>query len=723
MATTDKAFFGIRLKLFILVLIGFSLLIALTVWRIGEQAEKVAGESLQRSLSQSAIILTTQMNSRYAAIEDTAISLSRDGRILPRVFDGDALTLQDLSQEFRKALDFDILFVTDASGMILARSDRPEAIGYSMAGRSPVFDAALAGQRGRGIITSQGQLLQLVAVPVFDNVARDVVRGSIALAYALSPAMAREINTLTASDIGFYLFSRDPQRQINGVTSTYHTAPALQAILDDYFRQHPELWQQIHQQRIDNDIALDLAGEEFHAIIQPLAGSGGDPLGFVMALRSQTELLRPFMRIQQEVILVGLLCLLIAFLIAWLIARHISRPIDELVQMTQAIENGNYPEQGNSARRRDEVGLLYRALTRMGKSIREKAEMENYLAQIAEAIDDADWLMEQQSDLKLFDDTATDARPAANTGATGCDETTDIETTVIMAADPAGKTVLRERSLAVGQTLVPGTLIDQRYQIIRLLGSGAMGQVYQARDMDLNEFIALKLLNQYHFSKQELQMLKEEVRLARRITHRNILRTFDFGIWQGFYYITMEFVHGHDLARLINSKGPLDIHIGIVMARQICSAIAAAHDQGIIHRDLKPANMMINKQGILKIMDFGLAMQINQTDDSSGSKTIAGTPKYMAPEQFLGEGLDQRTDIYAVGVILFTLFTGDAPFNAPAIDELASRHFHEPPPSLRSRLPQAPEKLEQIINKSLQKNKQDRYQSINELLADLQGIS
>ena len=716
MHNNEKARFGIRPKLFFLVLIAFSLLIALTVWRIGEQADLVAGESVERSLRQSSVILNTKMRSRFDTIRETAYSLSRDGRVLPLVFDGDALTLQDLSHEFRKALAFDILFITDASGTILARSDRPEAIGYSMAGRSPLFDNALAGNADHGIIVSRGKLLQLVVVPVFDNVATDIVRGTIALAYELSPEMAREINKLTASDISFYRFTRDDKRQVNGVAGTYHTNPALQDKLDRYFSRHDELWQQIYSNTQKRNAIIDLDDEEFHAVIHPLAAGSDSNLGFVMALRSQTELLKPFIRIQQEVILVGLLCLVIASLIAWLIARHISRPIVELVNMTRRIEEGHYPQASNSKKRRDEVGILYRALLRMGKSIREKAEMENYLAQIAEDIEDTSQLMDQASDLKLFNDTAPTFQQAEEFNIS------DDQSTIKLDADSDNKTRARRPKLSVGQSLAPGTLIDDRYQILRLLGTGAMGQVYQARDMDLNEFIALKFLNQHHFSQKEMQMLKEEIRLARRITHRNILRTFDFGIWQGFYYITMEYLHGYDLATLINKKGPLDTHIGIIMARQICSAIAAAHEQGIIHRDLKPSNMMINKQGILKIMDFGLAMQINQQDEE-GEKTVAGTPKYMAPEQFVGEGLDQRTDIYAIGVILFMLFTGEAPFNAPTLEELANRHFFDQPPALRSIVPAAPEKLEAVINKALQKQKEDRYNTVNELLADLQSIS
>jgi serine/threonine-protein kinase len=165
------------------------------------------------------------------------------------------------------------------------------------------------------------------------------------------------------------------------------------------------------------------------------------------------------------------------------------------------------------------------------------------------------------------------------------------------------------------------------------------------------------------------------------------------------------------------------------MAKQICSAINAAHEQGIIHRDLKPANMMINKQGILKIMDFGLAMQVQNkkgrspdANANNNSTTVAGTPRYMAPEQFMAGEMDERTDIYAVGVILYILFTGKAPFSAPTFEELAMKHIEAKPPLLRSELPNAPVALEKIISKALMKRKEDRYSSIKELVEDLQAI-
>ncbi len=739
---TPEVKFGIRPKLFIVVLIGFSVLIGLTVWRIGVEASQVASVSVDRSLEQSSVILTTKMQSRFASIQETVMSLARDGRVLPLVYDRESATLQDLSSEFKRALNFDILFLTDSDGVILARSDRPEAIGHSVAGSGALFDSALRGETVNGIIASQGKLLQVVAGPIVDNVAKDVVRGTVALAYELSPDMAQEIHKLTASDISFYIFERDKKGEAVAVKNTYSTNPALISLMDDYFSKNSHVWRDLYgSSDLQKRLLITLNDEEFHVVVHPLATKGGGNLGFVMALRSQTELMKPFLNIQQQVLIVGLLCLLVASFMAWFIAHNISRPIISLISVTKKIEDGNYPNSKDYQRSNDEVGVLYDALFRMGKSIKDKAELEGYLAQLADDIGSEEMLDHEgmlapdaiEDEEELFNDTDLSKRRIDTNNATvirgqgGDGIVAGEEVTRIAPANTSG--LKKSEKIAAGDTLFPGEMIDSRYQVIRLLGLGGMGQVYMVKDLDLNETIALKLLNQQNFSDDIIQLFKDEIRLARRITHRNILRTFDFGTWQGFYYITMEFVYGYDLENLIAKKGPLDINIGLVMARQICSAINAAHEQGIIHRDLKPANMMINKQGILKIMDFGLAMQLQTKKDvalgavdNGNATTVAGTPRFMAPEQFTAGEMDERTDIYAVGVILFIVFTGKPPFSAPTFELLAMKHIQEAPPLLRSELPDAPVALESIISKALMKNKEDRYSSIKALMEDLQSI-
>jgi hypothetical protein len=181
----DKVRFGIRQKLFFLVLISFSALIVITSWRIGVEANRAATATIERTLTQSSKILRTKIQSRFASIQETAVGLARDGRVLPLIYEADSPTLQDLTSEFKKSLAFDTLFFTDRKGVVLARSDRPDAIGQELAGKSSLFDAALSGQTSQGISISQNKLLQMVVTPTFDNVAHDLVRGTVAIGYEI----------------------------------------------------------------------------------------------------------------------------------------------------------------------------------------------------------------------------------------------------------------------------------------------------------------------------------------------------------------------------------------------------------------------------------------------------------------------------------------------------------------------------------------------------------
>lgn len=189
----------------------------------------------------------------------------------------------------------------------------------------------------------------------------------------------------------------------------------------------------------------------------------------------------------------------------------------------------------------------------------------------------------------------------------------------------------------------------------------------------------------------------------------------------------MEFISGYDLSDLLRIKGAFESNVGVVMAKQICSAMNAAHEQGIIHRDLKPTNMIINRQGVLKIMDFGLAMKVGKQDSGEPSKSntadtktmVAGTPRYMAPEQFTDGELDQRTDIYAIGIILYAIFNGKPPFNNKGYEALAKQHFNSPVPEMEGKGAQLSGGLRAIIHKCLAKQPEKRYQTVREILDDL----
>ncbi len=683
--------FGIREKLFFLILVAFGALILTTFWQIGVQARQVSGETIGQSLQQSSTVLDTKIESRFNSIAEVARSVAKDSRILPLVYESEVLTLQDQIQEFKNKLDFDILFFTDGSGNVLARSDRPQAIGQNMAGKTPFFDDALAGKSGQGYFLSQGRLMQIVTEPIFDNVATDVVRGTVALAYEFSGEMANEIVSLTVSDIGFFSFARDQNRQISGVNSIYVTDDPLKQSLDGYFQQSDNNWQPIFDgANLVHNFQTTLNGEEYFAVARRVGNPGSKPLGFVLILRSSADLLAPFTSIQNTVLVIGGICLIVAFILAGFVSFRISRPIVELVSVTGDIQDGKFPDKNAAPKSNDEIGMLYRAVVDMGNNLKEKAELENYLAQMSN---------------ELNVDTSL-AQDAANATILGASASSELEVPID-----------DKSSIALG------TLIDNRYEVLQLIGRGAMGQVFLAQDRDLDEKTALKLLPRELFDNNSAISIKEEIRLARRITHRNILRTFDMGNWGDYTYISMEYVAGYDLDQLQKTRGAQDVYIALLMGRQICSAMNAAHEQGVIHLDLKPGNMMVNQQGILKIMDFGLARSVANQDRGNANNTeLMGTPRYMAPEQFLNEELDQRTDIYSIGIILYTLLTGSPPFTHSDFMKLAELQVHQDLPEIKGVDGLITGPLEQIIRKATEKDPADRFQTVREMLERLSEV-
>ena len=710
--------FSIRKKLFLFILVTFSILIILILWQIRQQALNVSTNSIQTSLEQSTTILDTKLDSRFYSIREVASSISKDGRVLPLVFDRESLTLQDLSLEFKDALEFDSLFFIADDGEILARSDRPEAVGRSVRGRSSLFDQALdKGLTTQSYIVSKGKILQIVVEPIFDNVAKDVVRGLVAVAYELSPEIAADINKLTASDVSFFTFTRNEEREINGATSVYITETSLQNSMDEYINENRDVWNSYLSET--NQFHSILIGKEtYFTVSKTLMSFDGNPLGFILTFRSRSELMEPFNAIEESVIMIGLSYLLVSIVIGVFISVRLTKPILKLVEMTNDIQEGKYPtEKIKKDRPNDELDLLFNTVVQMGDSIREKNELESYLAGIANELESS-----HPTDTNtLFFEDHSEVEPVPNQV-----DIDDDATAVVVRMDSSSdsKTPL---SNAKPKEDVLLTEIGDRYKLLRNIGEGQFGIVFLALDTQLNEKIALKTIEKRRLEESELTLdLHEEIKLARRITHRNITRTYDFGNDGNILYITMEFIDGFTLDKLIKQNGPINTHLGLILVKQMCSAIHAAHEQGIIHRDLKPQNISITQQGVLKIMDFGLAVSIKTLSAEQREKlqqVAAGTPKYMAPEQFFGSELDTRTDIYALGILMYYIFSGEPPYQSNDFKELAKLHSQGAIPSLSAKITGIPSSLSDIVEKAMQKEPENRFQSVKEIYDQLNSIS
>ena len=272
--------------------------------------------------------------------------------------------------------------------------------------------------------------------------------------------------------------------------------------------------------------------------------------------------------------------------------------------------------------------------------------------------------------------------------------------------------------------LAMGTRFAGRYEILAILGAGGMGMVYKARDADLNDVVALKMLRPgMMIDAEQLDRLKSELKLARRITHPNVLRTFDFGDFQGVPYISMEYVRGLTLRYLLQQTGRLPFSAALRIARQLCMGLDAAHQVGVIHRDIKPENIIIEQSGNAKLMDFGIARPARRADPGHTQPgTFLGTPNYASPEQLSGMELDQRSDIYSTGILLCEMFCGKLPFSGGSTMELYVAHLQQRPIKPSELWPDVPRPLEDVILKCLEKRPEDRYASAADLLVALSGL-
>jgi serine/threonine protein kinase/tetratricopeptide (TPR) repeat protein len=270
--------------------------------------------------------------------------------------------------------------------------------------------------------------------------------------------------------------------------------------------------------------------------------------------------------------------------------------------------------------------------------------------------------------------------------------------------------------------LTTGSTFAGRYQVVEELGHGGMGRVYKVLDTRIGEKIALKLIRpEAVLDRKAVERFSNELKLARKIRHKNICQMFDLGEDQGTRYITMEYIHGEDLKQLIRKVGRLSPGQAIGIALQVCEGLEEAHKLGVVHRDLKPQNIMIDEDGNARIMDFGIARSLSGKG-ITGAGVMIGTPEYMSPEQVEGKDTDQRSDIYSLGVILYEMATGRVPFEGDTPFTIGVKHKSEPPKDPRELNAQLPQDLSRLILRCLEKDKNARYQTAAEVGTELEKI-
>ena len=272
-----------------------------------------------------------------------------------------------------------------------------------------------------------------------------------------------------------------------------------------------------------------------------------------------------------------------------------------------------------------------------------------------------------------------------------------------------------------GGRLGPGTMLGKRYEIVQLLGEGGMGAVYKAMDRELDRMVALKIIRpELAMHEEILARFKQELILARRITHKNVIRIFDLGDADGVKFITMEFIEGKDLNSLIKEKGRLSFEECADTMAQVCIALEAAHSEGVVHRDLKPQNIMVDKTGRVTVMDFGIARTMEQ-GGMTNTGALVGTPDYMSPEQVMGEKVDARSDLFTMGIIFYQLLVGKLPYSANTVQAAMYKRTREASRIPTDVDPTVPQMLSDITAKCMQLDPNLRYQSAQEIREDIEA--
>ncbi|HUG53181.1 MAG TPA: protein kinase [Vicinamibacteria bacterium] len=647
------------------------------------QAESLANENVARGLTQTRQVWETFQADRYNKLKLGIRVLGNDPFFKSVVETADAATILDTLQERNEEIKADFFIVTDPAGVVVARTDRPGAQGEDLS-TAAIVAGPLEGEESATVWRSSDRLYHAVSVPM---VTGPEIKGVLVAGYGINEALAGQIRNLTHSEIAYLTRGGGAAPQLS-VSSLGPKEPALRAALD-----RPEL-----AGGGEAPFEIDLDGESHVGVQVPLTTAGGETVGSVVALRSKDAEMAGFRRFRNSLVIVSLIVMTVGLGVAFLAARRITGPVRRLADLVERARNGSYSGKVN-VESGDEIGALSRTFNRLLAELREKQQMIEFLREGVTAMKKS---------------AAGVTRPSAS-------------------GDTMTETAALPASALPSAAIHRGDLFASRYDILSTLGKGGMGVVYRAHDRQLDEEVALKVLRPDVMKDDPtlLERFKQEIKLARRITHRNVLRTHDFGETAGTPYISMEYLEGVTLKDLIVSKGALPIGVGLRIARQMAQGLEAAHAQGVVHRDIKPQNMLILPEtGDLKVMDFGIArvsgVKKGEAAGASGLTTagmVMGTPDYMPPEQAQGAQADFRSDVYSLAVVLFEVFTGRLPFVADTMMKVVMAHIQAVPPSPRSINPAIPPALEGVILRGLEKDPARRYPTVTEMLKDLGDVS
>lgn len=630
-------------------------------------ARGTADAALDRGLEQARRHVETLLSQRERTMEGSALVFAQSPTFRALLLEQNTADLLDQAYEAVERTDADWVQITDAHGVRLARSDDPSAPRIPLGG-SALIAGALSGEASAGFGTSGDSVLfQTVAVPIIGTTQ---VSGVLMATLAIDSLFGAAVKDATGSDIIFYVVDTLKATRITATTL------AMNDQVGAFVRRLVAGADMLADTVIAHGDEVELAGRHFVSQVQLLHSAGGEVMGGFALLRSREAELAPFIRLRRWIITAGILGLALAFPLSYVVARRITRPVLQLVDATKRIASGDY-SLDVEVRSTDEVGTLADAVHSLQIELRDKQSL-------------VDFLLTSQ---ELARHSLGAGHSSSGAGADG--------------------------------SLGRGSVLAGRYSIDDILGEGGSGVIYRAVDQEIGEVVAIKMLRPGVVAEDPvaLERLKSEIRLARRLTHRNIVRIHDFGNADGVHFITMELVAGMPLTALIRRQGRLPVPGTLSVGKQLCRALQMAHDQGIIHRDIKPHNLMLQPDGVLKVLDFGVARLVKRTTTGlTQVGMVVGTPEYMAPEQLLDEDVDARADLYAMGVVLYECLTGNRPIESESVVTLIARLLAEDPVPPSSVNPEVTRSLSALVMQLLARDRTARPPSAGAVLAAIEEL-
>jgi serine/threonine-protein kinase len=665
-ASATRPAFGLTAKIFLASTLLVVVVLGITFGVTSVKANHTADASIHRALLSTRRAVDDYLTGRTRTL-GRASTVATDvpqyrQRLLDKRNRAEAL---DQADDIRGLVGAAWVLVTNSDGILIARTDYREQYDRDLS-VAPLVANALSGDQTSGawLDDVQGTMFMAIGTPLRDR-PTSAPLGALVATYQIDDSLAAAIKQTTNSDVVFFALDTLNKPVVVGSTvPAQDIAPVLQSTV-----QPAALAADTGGEGMP--LAAAMGSQHLIGLAGAIRSPSGDVRGGFVALRSREAELAAFNALQRTMLYAVALGVVLALIFAFVQARQIAGPVRRLVVATRQVQDGDYSVD-IAVKSRDEIGILSQAFRALVEDLKSKAALVDYMMQTS-----------------------------------GGAPTQRIDTmpTAVRAVG--------------GEQLRPGAVFAGRYEVKEILGAGGMGVVYRAFDRELQEPVAIKTLRPEALAggSAALDRFKQEIRLARRIAHRNVVRTYDLGEQNGMYYLTMEYVEGTSLKQLITSRGKLPVAVTLTVGKQLCRALEVAHAEGVIHRDIKPQNMVVEPSGFLKVMDFGIARLANPPKGKGLTEagTSIGTPDYMSPEQLSGAELDPRSDLYAAGVVLFECLTGRVPFEAETTWALVAKHLEEEPPDPRSFNADVPVELAAVILKAMAKTPADRYATAAEM--------